>query len=280
MTQTKTIFLPQASRMMTKVQVDKSKNQLHVWFADGVLACVPVEEIEKAGPPVTLNLNQIELSDPYVLRVGTSKGDTEEIPWDFFRHYCDPAFAQSEQKRDELSQEALGQRIRELREQANFTQEQLADKANVGRITVSRIENGKLYAHTDTLRRIAKALETDLVNLLISDRKGNEKTAVRVSPKGGKTTKARIIKLLAVKTGLRKEKARQCFNSFLDLIVESVARNESVVFPGFGTFGARLSMVTRRVNPRTAQRMVGSPKTRVYFRASKAFKRALAKIVK
>lgn len=280
MTATKIIMLPKASRMMTKVQVDEANRQVCVMFADGVWACVPVEEIEKAGPPVALNLNRIELSDPYVLRVGTSEGDVEEIPWDFFRHYCDPAFAQSEQKRDESSREALGQRIRGLREKANLTQEQLAHKANVGRITISRIENGRLYAHTETLRRIAKALDTDLVSLLIISRNGAQGSAKEPVSQGGTLTKEKFIELLSRKTGITKGKTRKTLNSILELIMDSVGQGQRVTFSRFGTFEARRSMVAHRVNPRTAQPMVESRKTRVYFRASKAFKKALARMVK
>ncbi|NIV31087.1 MAG: helix-turn-helix domain-containing protein [Anaerolineae bacterium] len=82
------------------------------------------------------------------------------------RHFCDAGFSRSEQRKDELSRRALGARLRRLRERAGLTQNELADKAKVGRATISRIENGKMYAHTVTLRRLAKALNINLVELI------------------------------------------------------------------------------------------------------------------
>lgn len=168
-TEIKSILLPEAARMMTRVDVDVEQRRLRVWFADGLSAIVPAEEIEKAGKPVTLDLSEVKLLDPYVILIGNSKGGIEEVPWDLIRHFCDAGFSRSEQMKDELSRRALGARLRRLRERAGLTQNELADKAKVGRATISRIENGRMYAHTATLRRLAKALDIDLVDL-ITDR--------------------------------------------------------------------------------------------------------------
>lgn len=168
-TEIKSIVLPEAARMMTRVDVDKEHRWLRVWFADGLSAIVPAEEIERAGRPVTLDLSQVKLLDPYVILIANTEGGIEEVPWDLIRHYCDAEFSRSEQRKDELSRRALGARLRRLRERAGLTQNDLADKAKVGRATISRIENGRMYAHTATLRRLAKALDIDLVDL-ITDR--------------------------------------------------------------------------------------------------------------
>ncbi len=164
-----TIELPQATRMMTRVQVDKVHRQLRVRFADGRVAVVPVEEIEKAGRPVRLDLDRVELPDPYVILVANTKGGIEEIPWDFVRHYCDHEFTQAAREKDELSRRVLGKRLRRLREQAGLTQAELARRAGVGRVTVVRIEKGRIYARTETLRRLARALGTSLADLLAPD---------------------------------------------------------------------------------------------------------------
>jgi len=152
--------------MMTRVDVDAEHRRLWVWFADGLSAIVPVEEIEKAGKPVTLDLSEVKLLDPYVILIANTEGGIEEVPWDLIRHFCDAEFSRSEQRKDELSRRALGARLRQLRERARLTQNELADRAKVGRATISRIENGKMYAHTATLRRLAKALNINLVGLI------------------------------------------------------------------------------------------------------------------
>ncbi|MCR4404982.1 MAG: helix-turn-helix domain-containing protein [Candidatus Acetothermia bacterium] len=165
-TDLKSIVLPEATRMMTRVDVDEEHRWLRVWFADGLSAVVPAEEIERAGRPVSLDLSQVKLLDPYVILIANTEGGIEEVPWDLIRRYCDAEFSRSEQRRDELSRRALGARLRRLRERAGLTQDELAAKAEVGRATISRIENGKMYAHTATLRRLAKALNLDLVDLI------------------------------------------------------------------------------------------------------------------
>jgi DNA-binding XRE family transcriptional regulator len=166
MTEIRSIVLPEAARMMTRIDVDAEHRRLRVWFADGLSAVVPVEEIEKAGKPVTLDLSEVKLLDPYVILIGNTEGGIEEVPWDFIRHFCDMEFSRSEQRKDQLSRRVLGARLRRLRERAGLTQNELADRAKVGRATISRIENGKMYAHTATLRRLAKALNINLVDLI------------------------------------------------------------------------------------------------------------------
>lgn len=161
-----TVLLPQAHKLMVCVEVDHARRLLRVWFADGAVANVPAREIEKAGRPVTLDLSTVRLSDPYVILVDNTDGGTEEVPWDLIRHYCDAELARSEREKGHLSLKALGARVRHYRELAGFSQEELARKAKIGRITLSRIENGKLYAHTRTLEKIAAALRISLADLI------------------------------------------------------------------------------------------------------------------
>lgn len=53
----------------------------------------------------------------------------------------------------------IGNKIRELRLAQNLTQEQLARKAGILRITLSRIELGKYSVGVDILSKIANALD-------------------------------------------------------------------------------------------------------------------------
>ena len=57
----------------------------------------------------------------------------------------------------------FGQRIVAIRNEKNITQEQLAEKADVTRNNISRIENGKYNPGLDILLRIGDALVSDLL---------------------------------------------------------------------------------------------------------------------
>ncbi|MDE3100422.1 MAG: helix-turn-helix transcriptional regulator [Verrucomicrobiota bacterium] len=52
----------------------------------------------------------------------------------------------------------LGEAIRAKRKKANFSQERLAEKANLSTVFISRVERGKESPSVDSLVKIAKAL--------------------------------------------------------------------------------------------------------------------------
>lgn len=56
------------------------------------------------------------------------------------------------------SRELMGRRIKELREDAKMTQEELAEKAGILRPNLTRIEAGKYSTGQDILSKIANAL--------------------------------------------------------------------------------------------------------------------------
>ena len=59
----------------------------------------------------------------------------------------------------------LGRRIQELRKSHKLTQEQLAEKIEIGTSNISYIETGKFYPTPDTLSKIAKALDVEIYEL-------------------------------------------------------------------------------------------------------------------
>lgn len=61
---------------------------------------------------------------------------------------------------------AFGVHLRRLREGAGLSQEQLANTAEVAKITIQRIENAKYSATLDMLITLSKALKIPLNKLL------------------------------------------------------------------------------------------------------------------
>jgi transcriptional regulator with XRE-family HTH domain len=63
-------------------------------------------------------------------------------------------------------------RVKELREAKGLTQQELADAAGVGRVTVNRIENERVAGiDFDTLERLANALGVDAGFLIVHARR-------------------------------------------------------------------------------------------------------------
>jgi len=64
----------------------------------------------------------------------------------------------------------LGQRVRQLRKERNWTQEELEAKARVERVYLSRLEGGKQNPSVLTLRALARAFKVPLVDVLPPER--------------------------------------------------------------------------------------------------------------
>ena len=61
---------------------------------------------------------------------------------------------------------AFGVQLRRLRESKDLSQQELADRADVAKITVQRIENAKYTVTLDVLISLSEALEVSLIQLL------------------------------------------------------------------------------------------------------------------
>ncbi len=61
---------------------------------------------------------------------------------------------------------AFGTHLRKLREERDFSQQQLADIADVAKITIQRIENAKFTVTLDVMVSLAKALKIPLKDLV------------------------------------------------------------------------------------------------------------------
>ena len=59
-----------------------------------------------------------------------------------------------------------GEKIREIRMQRGYNQEQLAELANLNRVTIAKYESGKVEPGAQALDRIADALEVTVDELL------------------------------------------------------------------------------------------------------------------
>jgi transcriptional regulator with XRE-family HTH domain len=66
------------------------------------------------------------------------------------------------------AEKRLGQKIRKLRKERRMSQTELAEKAGVALMTISRLERGEHDPHVRTLWHIAKGLGVPLFELMRS----------------------------------------------------------------------------------------------------------------
>ena len=66
--------------------------------------------------------------------------------------------------------QAIGVKIRQLRNSAGLTQEALANAANIGRVTLVRIENGEQSPRYETLASLAQALRRPIQELVAGEK--------------------------------------------------------------------------------------------------------------
>ncbi len=158
----KSVDVANADRMMARVEVAEAG--LDVAFVDGRHGLVPFTEIPEIGK--LSNLDSIELPNPYEIHLKSNGGETAELPWDFVRHFCHPGYREKVEQVAAAGRRSFGNRLRALRESRNFTQQQLADAAGIGRITLVRIEGGQRSPRYETLVRLANALEIQPAELM------------------------------------------------------------------------------------------------------------------
>ena len=90
-----------------------------------------------------------------------------EIPWDFARHYCDASYRPTVEAIAALGRRTVGERVRRFRESAGLTQLALARAADIGRVTLVRLENGEQSPRFKTLKAVAEALGMETPDLLV-----------------------------------------------------------------------------------------------------------------
>lgn len=98
----------------------------------------------------------------------------------------------------------IGRRLREVRQLRNLTQEELAERANVGNRQIWRYENEETRPDSDVVARIASALQVSAdyligltddanVNLIESDLSPKEQSVIKAWRLGEKYEAIKVI---------------------------------------------------------------------------------------
>ncbi len=87
--------------------------------------------------------------------------------------------------------------------------------------------------------------------------------------------KTELIAVLADKTGLQKRDAEKAVNAFVDIVTESLIKDEKVQLVGFGSFEVKNRAERTARNPRTGEVLTVAASKAPIFKAGKALKEAV-----
>ncbi len=123
-------------------------------YAMPLLALEQAEDWNPKAKPKAAGI----IHDGYAAFVEFDTGVKIDFPSDFVLHFCEPSYAYSKDKGRAVS--GVGGRIREIREARGLTLDALAAKCGIAKPNLSRLENDKVTPTFETLKTIAKALDT------------------------------------------------------------------------------------------------------------------------
>ena len=157
------VLVKKTNRMMTVASL--LEDGIELSFADGAKGLIPYSDLPEIGERATLFT--LELPNPYEMVLKTAQGATIEIPWDFARRYCDASYRPAVEAIAMRGRHTLGQRVRRLRNSAGLSQDALARAADIGRVTLVRLEKGEQTPRYKTLSAVARVLGVDVSELLV-----------------------------------------------------------------------------------------------------------------
>jgi DNA-binding XRE family transcriptional regulator len=152
-------YVEGADRMVTAARL--TPGGLNVRFADQREGLILFEDLKLSGEP-----DHVTIPEPYVIQVHLIDGTVEEVPWDFARHFTDPGYRARSEAAGEGGRRLFGEQLRLFRSQRGLTQEELAARAGVNRVTIARFEAGERLPRHQTLVALADALELPVGRLI------------------------------------------------------------------------------------------------------------------
>ena len=81
-----------------------------------------------------------------------------------------------------------------------------------------------------------------------------------------------LITEMSQKTGITKKDTEASLVAFMDVVMETLAKNERIGLVGFGTFEVSERAEREGINPQTKERILLPSSKSPKFKASKAFK--------
>ncbi len=149
-----------------ELDMDKKIEKVDYMETEKVFACTFKDMkkffLKRSDVPdnVDAKIGRIVVDDlGYHFTVEYASGEKSVVPWDFVKYHCDEQYQFHKAKESKnISAKEIGKRIKELRSAAKLTQQDLADKTDIQRANIARIEAGNHYPSLETIEKIAAAL--------------------------------------------------------------------------------------------------------------------------
>lgn len=154
------VYVKDAERMIICARL--TRQGIWVRFADDQEGLLPWRDLHLAAKP-----KQVQLLSPYLLEIFLEDGQREELPWDYVRALVDPEYRRRAEAEGRRGRRLLGERLKRLRAERGLSQEALAAKAGISRVTIARLEAGEQDPHYETLLALAQGLTVPLEKLLV-----------------------------------------------------------------------------------------------------------------
>jgi DNA-binding XRE family transcriptional regulator len=146
---------------------------LRVVFGDGATASMPIPAVQRHTENKELRWEALHISpDRSFLTVGPRHSLTLPLPFDIIREYVARdanTRARGNRTERQSTAQAVGPRIRELREHKGITQDDLASRIGKSRWTIIRIESGRLLPSVGDLEKMARAMGVGLAEVLAEE---------------------------------------------------------------------------------------------------------------
>lgn len=141
-----------ADRMITAAKL--APEGLFVRFADEREGMIPFARLALPETPT-----HVKVPRPHVIEIHLPSGGVEEVPWDFARHFADDQYRAESEATLAEGRLLFADRLRACRTEKGLTQRQLAEKAEISRVSIARMETGEQHPRYSTLLQISQALQ-------------------------------------------------------------------------------------------------------------------------
>lgn len=168
-------FDPESRTRIERVGYVKNARTLVVQMQNGRTYILKVDDLPESDSSDVIRW-AVGNSRHY-FRVRQESGNWFEVPWDDVLYHCEPEYEYYKGKREQAEtmdgdrSTKIGNRVREWRTRRGLSITELAERANMKRPNLSRLEHGQHVPSLETLERVAGALGLPVAELVVASRR-------------------------------------------------------------------------------------------------------------